>query len=417
MSASAAKPVGELFRSFWMAGFESACHINRAGVRLDLIAATEHDAQAADDYRRLAGFGIHTVREAVRWHLVDRGGVYDFGSLDPLAAAARREGVQVIWTLCHYGWPDDVSVLTSDFVGRFSSYAAATTRFLAERSDGPLLVAPVNEISFLAWAAGEEGIMHPGALGMAAPIKRQLVRATIAAIDRIREEAPDTRIVHTEPLVNIVAPSGRPDLAAAAAAETEAQFEAWEMLAGRIAPELGGHSSYLDVLGVNFYHSNQWELGAERLRWEDHPRDGRWIPLHELLRRVWRRYGRPLFIAETSHFGAGRGAWIREVGDEVSRALEHGVPLAGVCVFPAIDRPDWDLPDHWHNSGLWDVRRTPGGALERTLCDEYATALREAQAIVGRSPAAIAEPLPGGQRRPGSHAAEFAARRGPRAST
>ena len=29
-----------LFSSFWMAGYESACHINRRGQRLDMIAAT-----------------------------------------------------------------------------------------------------------------------------------------------------------------------------------------------------------------------------------------------------------------------------------------------------------------------------------------------------------------------------------------
>ena len=32
-----------LFSSFWMAGYESACHINQQGERLDMIAATQHD--------------------------------------------------------------------------------------------------------------------------------------------------------------------------------------------------------------------------------------------------------------------------------------------------------------------------------------------------------------------------------------
>src|SRR5919107_1257537 len=41
----------QLFRSFWMGGYEGACHINRSHQRLDLIAATQHDVQAAHDYR------------------------------------------------------------------------------------------------------------------------------------------------------------------------------------------------------------------------------------------------------------------------------------------------------------------------------------------------------------------------------
>ena len=31
------------------------------------------------------------------------------------------------------------------------------------------------------------------------------------------------------------------------------------MLSGRAEPQLGGAPKYLDVMGLNFYHSNQWE--------------------------------------------------------------------------------------------------------------------------------------------------------------
>ena len=47
-----------LFRSFWMAGFESACHINSRGDRLDLIAATQHDQLIDEDYGAPGGLGI-----------------------------------------------------------------------------------------------------------------------------------------------------------------------------------------------------------------------------------------------------------------------------------------------------------------------------------------------------------------------
>jgi hypothetical protein len=76
------------------------------------------------------------------------------------------------------------------------------------------------------------------------------------------------------------------------------------MLAGGLDPALGGHPRYLDIIGVNFYHANQWEHPDQRLRWEDIPRDRRWIPLRYLLAEVYDRYDRPLFISETSHFGA-----------------------------------------------------------------------------------------------------------------
>src|ERR1700751_3119987 len=95
-----------LFRSFWIAGFECSCHINTEGARLDMTSALQHDRYAAEDYRRLSEIGIATARDGVRWHLVDRGGQYDWSSWIPMLEAAQGAGVQVIWDLCHYGWPE-----------------------------------------------------------------------------------------------------------------------------------------------------------------------------------------------------------------------------------------------------------------------------------------------------------------------
>ena len=190
---------------------------------------------------------------------------------------------------------------------------------------------------------------------------------------------PRARFIHVDPLIHVVTPRGRPELARAAADQRASQFDAWDMLAGGLHPELGGSPRYLDIVGVNFYHANQWEYPDQRLRWEDTPRDPRWIPLHRLLVEVHTRYGRPILISETSHFGTGRGRWLREVAEESHLARGLGVPLEGLCVYPVIDRPDWDDPEHWHNSGLWDLRRAEDGRLERVPCPEYMAELREAQ--------------------------------------
>jgi hypothetical protein len=52
-----------LFDSFFLAGFESACHINRAGQRLNMVELTQHDRQVSGDYGLLQSFNIRTVRE------------------------------------------------------------------------------------------------------------------------------------------------------------------------------------------------------------------------------------------------------------------------------------------------------------------------------------------------------------------
>ncbi len=364
-----------------MAGFESACHINRNGTRLDMIAATQHDRFAEGDYARLRQVGITSVRDTVRWHLIEeRPGSFDFASMDVLMTAAARHGIQVVWDLCHYGWPDDLDLFSPAFVDRFASFSRAVARHVRESSDAVPLYTPVNEISFLSWAAGEVGWFFPHAEGRGGEVKRQLIRASIAAIEAVRDVDPRARIVTVEPLIHVVPPRERPDLAAQATAYSNSQFEAWDMLSGALAPELGGHPRYLDVLGVNFYHDNQWEHpGGRKIHWHIHPRDSRWVPFHQLFRGVYERYRRPIFVGETSHVGSGRAEWLREMTDELCLAIDAGVPVEGVCLYPIIDRFEWDNPSHWHNSGLWDYTLNERGEFVRVLNNEYAAELWHSQ--------------------------------------
>jgi UDP-galactopyranose mutase len=345
-----------------------------------MVSATQHDRQVDEDYARLAEWGISTVREGARWHLLETGRGFDFSSLLSTVEAARRHRIQVIWALCHYGWPDDLDIMVPGFVDRFARYCGRVARFLADHTDGIQFYTPVNEISFLAWAAGEKAYIHPYRKDAGQAIKQQLVRATIAGIEAIWSVDRTARIMHTEPLIHVLTPRGRPDLARAAADQRAAQFEAWDMLAGAMEPQLGGHLRYIDIVGVNYYHANQWEHPDQRLRWEDVPRDPRWLPFSSLLAEVYYRYWRPVVVSETSHFGSGRGRWIREVAQEVGRAREAGAGVEGLCIYPIIDRPDWDDPEHWHHSGLWDLVPGKDGKLERVLAADYAEHLRQAQA-------------------------------------
>jgi beta-glucosidase/6-phospho-beta-glucosidase/beta-galactosidase len=379
---SPARP--HVFDSFWMGGFEAATHINGARQRLDIIAATQHDVQVERDYQLLRSVGIRTVRDAVRWPVIEQNGGFDFSSLAPMLVAAERNGMQVIWTLCHYGWPDDVDVFSAEFPQQFARYSAAVARFVQSHTKRLPFYTPINEISFLAWAAGEVGWFHPFAHARGVELKRQLVLANIASCDAIWKVDRRARIVHVDPIIHVVPPVTNPGLTEVARQQRESQFEAYDMLAGIRDPELGGHPRYLDIIGVNFYHSNQWEYPNVRLRWEDTPRDARWMPFHRLLAEVYDRYRRPLLVGETSHIGVGRAEWLRELAAELWSANDAGIPLEGVCLFPIIDRMDWNDENHWHNSGLWDLVRGPDGRLERILHGEYAAELRHSQALLAR---------------------------------
>jgi beta-glucosidase/6-phospho-beta-glucosidase/beta-galactosidase len=342
-----------------------------------MLNLTQHDQQVSNDYELLRDFNIRTVRDGTCWPLIERKGSFDFSSLAPMVEAANRHGMQVLWNVFHYGCPDDVDMFSASFVDRFARYCTALARYIDDHTDRIPFFTPINEISFLAWAAGDVGYIHPFGVGRGMELKRQLIRAAIAGIEAIWQVNPQARIVQVEPVIHVMAPRGRPDLVERAEAQRAGQFEAWDMISGQMHPELGGHPKYLDIMGLNYYHSNQWEHPDVRLRWEDDPRDDRWVPLSQLLAEIYGRYQRPLFIAETSHFGEGRGRWLQEIYDDVQIAIRNGVPVEGITIYPIIDRPDWDNLDHWHNSGLWDLLPDEHGTLRRVLNENYASVLRE----------------------------------------
>ncbi|WP_236552538.1 beta-glucosidase [Belnapia sp. F-4-1] len=371
-----------LFRSFFLGGFECSTQRRADGRRLDLIAATRHDQLAASDYLQLTEHGITAARDGVRWHLVEGGtpGWYDWSPVLPLLRAAEAAGVQVSWDLCHYGWPDGLDVFSVSFVDRLAHYAAAFARLHLQETGSPPVICPVNEISFLAWAGGDMARMNPAARGRGLELKRQLVRAAAAAARAVREATPGARILAIEPIIHVV-PQRSEDTELADAWYNRAQFQAWDMLAGRVEPALGGGPETFDAVGVNYYWNNQWSCAGEWLpqgRWlcEGEPLspfDPRTRPLHALLAAVHTRYGCPLFLAETSIEDDLRAPWLRHVGGEVREAVRRGVPVEGVCLYPILGHPGWD-DDRYCANGLFELE--PNGSGRRPVHAPLATELR-----------------------------------------
>jgi hypothetical protein len=84
-------PVSGLLNSFFLGGFECSTHRRHDGRRLDLIAATGHDRAVVQDYLWMVEHGIRSVRDGVRWHLIETTpGHYDWSSLVPMVRAARE---------------------------------------------------------------------------------------------------------------------------------------------------------------------------------------------------------------------------------------------------------------------------------------------------------------------------------------
>ncbi len=374
-----------IFPTFFISGFECSTFVWKDRGRRDLVAETQHRERAEEDYDLLRHLGIATAREGIPWPMVQRGGRYDFSPIDPMIAAMNRCRILPIWDLFHYGYPDEVDPFAEDFAEQFARYCRAAAEYVVPRVRGPHFFTPVNEITFFAYTGGEWGWVAPFRTVREDRFRLRLAlcKAAIAGARAIREVEPQARMVNIDPLVQVVPPRDRPDLAEAARRESdEDMFLAWDVLGGLRHPELGGAPEILDIVGANNYSFGQMEYREQGPHAALPPDDDRIVSLCDLLRAVWERYRRPMLIGETSGMNEGRPAWLKDLMEESLAAVEQGMDLHAICLFPAVDMPDWHTGDWLHN-GICDLVEE-GGALTRVPYEPYVQELRRWQKLLNR---------------------------------
>ena len=251
--------------------------------------------------------------------------------------SARITGTEVIWDLCHYGWPDDVDVFSTEFIRRFARFARAFAKVLRDETDGEQYVSPLNEPSFLSWAGGDVGYINPRERGRGFELKQQLTRAIVEGIEGIWSVAPRTRIVHCEPAIHIAPDVKRPQDKEIAEKFREFQFQSLDMIAAC-------GSKYIDLVGLNYYSLNQWIHNGPVLTQSD----SQYRPFREMLREFHERYQCPVFVGETGIEGDARPKWLSYVANEVLAAREAGVPVEGICLYPILNHPGWDNDRYCH---------------------------------------------------------------------
>jgi len=330
------------FDSFFMAGFECSSHRRRDGVRLDLIRATGHDRHVLRDYRLCADVGFRSIRDGLRWHLIEKApGKYDWSSWMPALESAEQVGIQVIWDLFHYGSPDHVDQGADDFPQRFRDFALAAIEVQQSVSNRPPLVCPLNEINFISWAVEVEYFprVGPRQVGW---FKRQLVRTATMAARAIRERWPKATLTWAEPLIHVAPHDHRRPTVRAAEQNRQGMFEAYDWITGRAEPELGGDPSFVDLVGLNFYPHNQWYWKGPTIPMGHHE----YRPLADMLIEMAERYGKPVFLSETGAEGSGKPSWLHYVCNEVRDAMNRGADIRGICWYPITAYPGWDNSRH-----------------------------------------------------------------------
>lgn len=375
-----------IFPTFFLSGFECSTFVWKDAGRRNLVQETQHDTHAQEDYAVLHDLGIAVAREGIPWPMVDTGETYDFSSLDPFIEAMNRAQVRPIWDLCHYGYPDRLDPLSDEFVNAFARYCHAAAEYVTKRVPEPHFFTPINEITFFSFCGGEWGWVAPFKTTKEDRfrLRLNLCKAAIAGVHAIRQVAPQARMIHMDPLVQVVAPRDRPDQQEAAEHETHVDtFLAWDILAGQKHPELGGAPEVLDIVGANVYSFGQMEYREHGPHQALPPNDDRIKPLCDLLGWVWERYHRPMIIGETSGMDRGRAPWLNDVMGEALAAVARGMDLHAICLFPGVDMPDWHT-GKWLHNGICDLETDADGNLRRVPSQPYVDELRRWQKELNR---------------------------------
>jgi hypothetical protein len=105
-----------------------------------------------------------------------------------------------------------------------------------------------------------------------------------------------------------------------------------------------------------------------------------------MLVELYARYHRPIFIAETGSEDRTRAGWLRYVCGETLAAIETGVPIHGMCLYPILNHPGWDDNRHCRN-GLWDYPDANG---HRQIYGPLAKELKAWQKVFEKGEAADA---------------------------
>jgi dTDP-4-dehydrorhamnose reductase len=349
------------------------------------------------DLNQIAELGIKTLRYPLLWEKIAPDGLRkaDWSWADARLEKLQALGITPIAGLLHHGsGPRHTHLLDPDFPQKFTDFAHA----LAARYPWLEYFTPINEPLTTARFSCLYGHWYPHMRTAPAFCKALLLqcKATVMAMQAIREVIPSAKLVQTEDLGKC---HSIPKLSYQRDFENARRWASFDLLCGKIEQNelmlayllkqgkvrdqelayFSEHACAPDILGLNHYITSeryldedlhrypQWShAGNGRHRYADvevvradiHQRAGHYTLMKEALNR----YHLPIALTEV-HLGASRDEqlrWFMEAWEAVTKLKSEGADVRGITAWSLLGAYDWNTlltqKNDFYESGVFDVR-------------------------------------------------------------
>lgn len=362
---------------FFATGIENSYPVIADGVRVDEMEKCGHYQRWAEDLALVRELRISHLRWGPALHRTfPAPGRYDWAWTDEVLAAMKRQRIEPIADLCHFGVPDWIgNFQNQDFPRYFAEYAGA----FAARYPHIRLWTPINEILITTLFSAKYGWWNERLTDDAAYVRATLnvCRATLLAMRAIRQNIPDAVFVQSES-IEYTHPAG-PEQVEAAVFHNERRFLPLDLLYGRtVNPGLHDYLTESGMTAADYaWFMNQTDRGNCVLGTDYYPLNehllrpdgstcasGEIFGYYLLAREYYERYGLPLMHTETNlKESDGSVAWLQKQWNCLLRLRRDGVPVLGFTWYSLTDQKDWDtaLREDAHRVnavGLYDLDRS-----------------------------------------------------------
>jgi beta-glucosidase len=385
----------------WATGIEDTfIPQSMPGLRaLDEYDLTQHYTLWKQDLALAVQSGARALRWGIPWYKVQPArGQWDWRWTDDvLDYMVNVQGLTPILDLMHYGTPLwlDASFADPDYPHLVAEYVRAVA---ARYKSLVRYYTPLNEPTINALMSGRTGQWPPylrGDTGYLAVLKA-LARGIVLSVQALRAEQPDMRTVQVEALWHHW--TKNESLALAVEQSNAQQFLGLDLTTGRVTDQhllypwlidngltqadmdwFQANAVSYDFIGGNYYpwgYVQKARRGKLRMvsvpRSEAKPTNGATLALP--LAELYRRYGVPILVTETSSKGTPerRAAWMDETVAAVRGLRQAGVPIVGYTWFPLFSMIEWEyrpattpVADHLLHLGLFDSAYDTDGVLQR----------------------------------------------------